>query len=274
MTQILVSTDGKNNSGDASWEECSEVLDGCITPTIISPNTTWKLPVRATSTVNVSLSPPPATVDSVSLVDGDRIGLVGQTTSSENGIYKRKSLTLWDRDEDFINGAVAEAGVEFYTQEGASNAGKTYLLQTQGDIDVGTTPLSFVDNTPGAVVLDYLSTQVGTPFLQGLLNTPSVILGPLVAPATGRYILALVSGYYRTGSSGSRWRISVNGDNPSITGPRGIALAPEVNQIRTMTWVADTNLTAGDAVTATVERRTGTGFIGAANRSLHMLRVG
>jgi hypothetical protein len=227
-----------------------------------------------TSETNVSLSPPPATVDSVTLADEDRIGLVGQTDATENGIYLRKTLTEWERDSDFINGAVTEAGVEFYTQEGTLNTGKTYLLATQGDIDVGTTPLTFVGNTPGAVVLDYLSVQVGTVFLQALLNTPSVILGPLVAPTTGRYILALVSGYYRTGSSGSRWRISVNGDNPPVTSPRGIALAPEVNQIRTMTWVADTNLTAGDTVTATVSRRSGTGFIGATNRSLHMLRVG
>jgi hypothetical protein len=173
--------------------ECSE----CITPTIISPNTTWKLPVRATSTSNLSLSPPPSTVDSVPLADGDRIGLVGQTDATENGIYLRKTLTDWERDADFVDGAVTEAGVEFYTQEGTLNAGKTYLLTTT-NADIGTTPLTFVDNVPSAG-LDYAS-AVGNPL--GLsTNSGSFVSAfcDVVVPSTGLYFI-IFEGEVRAGA--------------------------------------------------------------------------
>jgi hypothetical protein len=88
-------------------------------------------------------------VDTVGLADGDRVGVIAQTDGRENGIYQRKSATLWERAVDFTDEATVEAGVEFYTQEGATNGGKTFLLTTTGDIDVGTTDLTFTDNSGG-----------------------------------------------------------------------------------------------------------------------------
>lgn len=47
----------------------------------------WKQAVKVAADSNVDLSSPPETLDSITLEEDDRILLMGQTDSSENGIY-------------------------------------------------------------------------------------------------------------------------------------------------------------------------------------------
>jgi hypothetical protein len=46
-----------------------------------------KASVRVASTTNVSVSAPGATIDGVTMVSGEDVGLFGQTTASQNGLY-------------------------------------------------------------------------------------------------------------------------------------------------------------------------------------------
>ena len=91
-----------------------------------------KTPARAVSTTNVTLSGL-QTIDGISLNDGDRVLLVGQTNSIENGLWESHA-GAWTRPSDFSSG---------------SNAGAAYVLITSGAINAGS---SWLCNTPSAVI--------------------------------------------------------------------------------------------------------------------------
>jgi hypothetical protein len=133
----LISTAETTSTGVSTWE------DG---PTLVSDESAWKRPVRVASTADVDLVTEPTTLDGVTLADGDRIGLFGQTDASENGLYERITSTSWQRTSDFESGALVEAGVKVYVQEGTDNREKTFKLITPGDITVGTTATTWVED--------------------------------------------------------------------------------------------------------------------------------
>lgn len=109
-----------------------------------------KAPVRALATSNITLTAPGSSIDGVTLVNGDRILLVGQTTTSQNGIYVwTGASTTLTRATDAVNPADFVFGFKVYVREGTSYSA-TYWTYTQSasSVTVGTTALTFAQDAP------------------------------------------------------------------------------------------------------------------------------
>lgn len=105
----------------------------------------WKAPVRVASTVNVTVSAPGTTIDGVTMASGDRVGLVGQTTTTENGIYIwNGSAAAMTRASDADTSAEVKSGIAFFVNEGTNNADSSWVLTTNDPITLGSTGLTFV----------------------------------------------------------------------------------------------------------------------------------
>jgi hypothetical protein len=104
----------------------------------------WKDPVRVATTTNAALTTAYEngdSVDGVTLVTGDRIALMGQTTGSENGIYTVNASGAPTRATDADSASELKAAT-FQVLEGTANGDKVYM-QTVDTITVGTTALVF-----------------------------------------------------------------------------------------------------------------------------------
>ncbi len=101
----------------------------------------WKAAVRALAASNITLSGA-QTIDGVSVIAGDRVLVIAQSFSKDNGIYVCAS-GAWARATDADTGAKilqATCGIE----EGTTYHDKQYVCTTDAPIIIGTTPLSFV----------------------------------------------------------------------------------------------------------------------------------
>jgi hypothetical protein len=97
--------------------------------------------VKALSDANVTLSGE-QTVDGISLTDGNRVLLTGQTTASENGIWIVRTST-WERPVDFAAG-ISAAGAFCFVEEGTSYADSGWVCTSDSGSDVvGTNNLAF-----------------------------------------------------------------------------------------------------------------------------------
>ena len=105
-------------------------------------NQSFKTPVRAATTANITLSGVQTIDTNVTLVAGDRVLVKDQTTPATNGIYTVAAGT-WPRAEDFNTSAEAVPGSVVAVQEGTVNVDKLFMLFTNGPITLGTTALSF-----------------------------------------------------------------------------------------------------------------------------------
>lgn len=103
------------------------------------PGATVGSDVKFVITTNTSLVTPLPTIDGVATVSGDRVLLVGQTIPAQNGAYTVQPAKNLSRAADTI-----VAGMYYRVTAGTAYAGSSWLLQTSGDITVGTTSLSFV----------------------------------------------------------------------------------------------------------------------------------
>jgi hypothetical protein len=143
--KVVNMADGSANSDAATYGQVLNLVNGLD----------FKASVRATSTANVTVSAPGATLDGVTLVNGDRILLKNQTTGSENGIYQfNGSAAALTRTADAIQGELT-AGATVVVTEGtnkgtgaASPTPTQWTLATADPITIGTTALSF--NQSGA----------------------------------------------------------------------------------------------------------------------------
>lgn len=96
--------------------------------------------VRAGSGVNVVISSPGSTVGGVSLSNGNRVLLFGQTLPEENGIYRFNGASAaMTRTDDASTGSVLTANAFVFVEEG-THADSGYVLTTNDTIVVGTTP--------------------------------------------------------------------------------------------------------------------------------------
>jgi len=112
----------------------------------------YKQAVRVIELSNVNLSGgAPSTVDGVSLNNGDRILVAGQTNGADNGIYYvvlegTGSSGVWQRTVDAQSGDL-NAGFIVMVTEGSTYNDTSWKLVTNDPIVVGTTPLLFLQNT-------------------------------------------------------------------------------------------------------------------------------
>ena len=96
--------------------------------------------VRVATTANVDLASV-ASVDGVTLAEGDRVLVKDQTNAAENGIYVKGAAGL-TRAADCVQGKVS-SGMFTFVEEGTVNANNGFALTTDGAITVGTTALTF-----------------------------------------------------------------------------------------------------------------------------------
>lgn len=182
-----------------------------------------KEPVRAVATANVTISSPGGSIDSVVLVNGDRVLLTGQTSSSDNGIY------LWDSGSTSMTRTTDAAlasdfvfGFKVYAREGTL-FGKTYWTYTQSaSVTIGTTALTFSQDVLGtgnqSVNTVYAGPASGSstsPAFRALVNadipSPMTISGVVAGSAVrasgltgtttgGRFVGVMTSGHPTSGT--------------------------------------------------------------------------
>lgn len=106
----------------------------------------WRPHVRATSSSNVTISGPGTTIDGVTMNNGDRVLLIGQSTTSQNGLWVfNGSGSALTRPTDFTGTIAANSAAKtVLTTEGTTNADKVFTLSTDAAIVVGTDANSWV----------------------------------------------------------------------------------------------------------------------------------
>jgi hypothetical protein len=97
----------------------------------------------------------PNQVDGVNLTVGDRILVTAQDPGSENGIYQVQTVGTgsngtWIRSLDTNATGELEAGTIVMVTEGTTYADTQWKLTTNNPIIIGTTPLTFVQNSADA----------------------------------------------------------------------------------------------------------------------------
>jgi hypothetical protein len=107
----------------------------------------FKNSVSASTTANIVLSGL-QTVDTVSLVAGDRILVKNQSTTSQNGLYV-VSTGAWARSTDADTSAEVTTGMFVFVEKG-SQGGTSWVLTTQGSITLNSTGLSFTQFGAGS----------------------------------------------------------------------------------------------------------------------------
>ena len=110
-----------------------------------------KASVRAIAITNVSLTGIQV-VDGVSLVDGNRVLLTGQTDSTVNGIYIVRA-GAWLRSPDATTNAAVTPGMFTFVEEGTVNADTGWVLASDGATVLGTTPLLFTQFSAAGQVI-------------------------------------------------------------------------------------------------------------------------
>jgi uncharacterized cupin superfamily protein len=101
-----------------------------------------KGPCRVATTANITLSGE-QTIDGVAVVTGDRVLVKDQSSGSENGIYVADTGP-WRRSKDFNKTKDVVKGTVVLVTDGTENADKTYAIDTENPISVGTTAIVFV----------------------------------------------------------------------------------------------------------------------------------
>ena len=102
------------------------------------------------ATSNITLSGT-QTIDGVSLSADDRVLVAGQSTASQNGIYKVVSGGSWTRTDDLAAGVDA-AGAFAFIEQGSTNADTGWVCTSnKGSAVVGTNNLAFTQFSTAGV---------------------------------------------------------------------------------------------------------------------------
>lgn len=108
-----------------------------------------KYSCRVASVANVPLTGL-QTIDSVSLVAGDRVLLTAQSTAAQNGPWVVAS-SAWTRPSDYTAASAQKEGIMIIVAEGTIYHDTKWLAITDGVITVDTTPTSWQQDLSGVV---------------------------------------------------------------------------------------------------------------------------
>ena len=107
----------------------------------LTGGTAIKAPCLAATTTNITLSGT-QTIDSVSVVAGNRVLVKNQTSGTDNGIYVADTGT-WTRDLDFDGSNDCVCGTLVFVTNGSANGAGLFQLTTADPITIGSTALTF-----------------------------------------------------------------------------------------------------------------------------------
>lgn len=177
--------------------------------------TTRRRAARVASTTEVTLSAPGATIDGVTMAADDRVLLVGQSYTPDNGLWVwNGAATDMTRPVDYAadSSAMAYADVELLVKEGTLGAGLVYRLTTTGAIIIDTTGTAWTAQVNGlsansvvtASILDAAVTNaklanMSASRIKGRISTTG-------APQdlTGAQVTALLSAFVTSGASAAK----------------------------------------------------------------------
>lgn len=100
-----------------------------------------KTPCRLATTANITLSGE-QTIDGVAAVEGDRVLVKDQTTTTQNGVYD-VSTSSWTRSLDFDGANDITDGTMVLVNSGSTYADKVFKLNATEPITIDTTALTF-----------------------------------------------------------------------------------------------------------------------------------
>lgn len=109
----------------------------------------WKDEVRAASVANITLTGPGATIDGVTMVNGDRFLAKDQTTGSQNGIYIWNGAAVAATRASDADTAAELLAATVRVVSGTVNA-NTQWNQTAAVTTIGTDTVTFVGQTTSA----------------------------------------------------------------------------------------------------------------------------
>jgi len=190
----------------------------------ITNNKKWKNPVKAATTVDITLTGA-QTIDGISIVADDRVLVKSQTDGVDNGIYVA-SDTAWTRSVDMAVGSEA-AGAGMWINQGTVNGDQAYVCtdDTGSDI-VGTNILTFIHyDSTGVIAGAGLSFSGNTINVNVDDSTIEIVANDLQVKDVGITNAKLanssliVGGDGLTGSTislGSTGGVSVNVDNSTV----------------------------------------------------------
>jgi len=144
-------------------------------------------PCIVVATSNVNIASAPSSIDGITLASGDRVLLIGQTTSSERGIWVfNGSGNAMTRPADYPSGGTFQARRDMIVLilAGLTGGGVFYRLVTSGTITIDTTGTIWTlvgyngsAITFGTVGAAYLETMIGatdsTVGLKGAVPAPA-----------------------------------------------------------------------------------------------------
>ena len=104
-------------------------------------NAAFKVPVRAATTANITLSGE-QTIDNVACVDGNRVLVKNQTDQTDNGIYV-VDTGAWDRAKDFDGVHDVVNGTLVMVIAGTTNINTYWRCTTADTVDIDTDNITF-----------------------------------------------------------------------------------------------------------------------------------
>jgi hypothetical protein len=145
-------------------------------------NIDYKQAVKTITLTNISnlAGGAPLIVDGVTLSVGDRVLVTAQSTGSQNGIYVVSSTGTgnngsWTRASDANATGDLEAGTIVMVTDGSTYADTSWKLITDDPIVIGTTPLTFLQNTGNS--FNIISTAASNVAANGVSGTVTFTAG-------------------------------------------------------------------------------------------------
>lgn len=110
---------------------------------------------RAASVGNVNISSPGATIDGVSLINGNVVLLKNQTVGSQNGLYVwNGAAVVMTRHSDYDATGEINPGLFVFISEGTVNGDNGFTLVTDAPITIGSTALSFIQTSGAGQIVE------------------------------------------------------------------------------------------------------------------------
>lgn len=164
-----------------------------------------KASVRIASTANITIASPGSSIDGVVLVNGDRVLLKNQNTSSQNGLYLfNGSSSPMTRTTDMDTWAEVP-GAFLAVEEGTGNADTVWLCTANSGGTIGTNsiPWQQIPTTAGLLSSNFIKNE--TP--SGTQNGSNVDFTLAFTPVTGTQEVYL-NGVLQDLGSGNDYTIS------------------------------------------------------------------